>query len=108
MIPLPEKYSKNGYDYVVFDRDDDTAIAEQWEVEIGEPHIVAYEVFEIEKRSEWTAFGKTYPAKEGVPSSEQWGNLGFTCSNLENAQKRREFLRKQILERKKRNTNDLK
>lgn len=95
MIPLPETYKKNTFQFKIVERDDDTAIAEQWDVD-ETPFLVAYEVFIIKKVPEFkipSQGNKVYPAKEQVPSNEEWGTLGYTCHTLEKAYKRREDLR---------------
>lgn len=50
--------------------------------------VQGYEVIRIREGKEWSAFGKTYPAAEIYPSSEQWGTYGWTYSCLADAERR--------------------
>jgi hypothetical protein len=81
MTPLPTTYRKNGYDYELIERKNDTAIFSQKDG----GKIIAFEVFEVIKQKEWSAFGKTYPPKETIPPTESWGTNAFTVHSLSDA-----------------------
>jgi len=80
MIPLPEKYRKNSYEFSLVERTGDVAIYEQREPLNN--RVIGYEVFEVQKQEEGEAFGRPVVAKELTPGNEQWGYLGFTCVSL--------------------------
>lgn len=50
--------------------------------------IESWEVVKIGTRSEKQAFGRVFPASETYPSSEQWGDRGWTCTTKEDADKK--------------------
>ena len=100
MIPLPDNYRKYGYTFELLERVEDVAIFKQ----ISEGEVIAYEVFEVLKNEETTAtFAGAeihYPAKEAIPSTENWGKNAFTCSTPERAEIKRDYLLERIAERK--------
>lgn len=82
MTPLPTTFRKSGWDYKVISRDGDIAVLEQSkpgnDTKFFETvHVLRHNGYEI-------AGNKVAPA-EHLPSSEQWGTLGFTYRDKESA-----------------------
>jgi hypothetical protein len=92
MTPLPTTYRKNGYDYELIERKGDTAIFSQKDG----GKIIAFEVFEVIKQKEWSAFGKTYPPKETIPPTESWGTNAFTVHSIGLARYKAEEIQRRV------------
>jgi len=83
-VPLEEEYGKNSYRFSLIERNEDFAIYRQmFHDEDYESN--TFEVFRVKKNKADTVFGKKYPARESVPSNEEWGVLGFTIIGLDKA-----------------------
>lgn len=91
-LRLPEAFNKNGYNYKLIYREDDVAIYSQ---NINDNQI-AFEVFEVRKNKQFEIDGRIIPARESVPSSEQWGNNAFTVHSLLEAAKYMERIKERI------------
>jgi len=48
----------------------------------------SFEVVVIQQNKEWTMNGNVIPASESYPSSEMWVSKGFTCMNIEQAERK--------------------
>lgn len=84
MKKLPLEISKKGFVYTQVKREKDIAIYKQKsldEVVKGE----WFEVIKIKSHDGMTLGGNYIPPSEMYPSSTQWGVLGFTYPNLEDA-----------------------
>lgn len=95
MTPLPLKLSIAGFNYTQIDRSDRYALYEQVRINKCKHtpvRVKRYEVIKVRKQPEWSAFGKTHPAKEGFPCSEEWGTSGWSFLDLESARKHFEKL----------------
>jgi hypothetical protein len=90
MIPLPSRYSKNGYSFTLVERVDNVAIYRQ--VDPQTTAIVAYEVFRVQKRPDKNIKGRLILSRETPPSNEQWGILGFTVRSISAAKERSTLL----------------
>ncbi len=94
MEKLPVQYVKNTFRYDLISRDGDVAIYSQTMPETGK--LIGYEVFEVQKKEAFSLNGYDYPAKEAVPSANQWGQMAFTVSDLSRAKVRQAELLKKI------------
>jgi hypothetical protein len=74
----------SGFTYDLIKRVGDIAIYSQ--SKNGLPD--AYEVVRIQKHEAFTAFGKDFPAGESYPSSNQWGDEGWTYTTLPAAERK--------------------
>lgn len=101
MRPIETTYIKNGYKFVQIKREGLIAIYEQRDEETDK--LIAYEVFEIQEMKEGYAGPGRYfqPAREVVPSATTWGMKGFTCSDMESAEKRFQELKEKVENRVK-------
>jgi len=74
--PLPVEFQSRGFNYHQIAREGDMAIYEQrW----NDSPNVCYEVVRLRRReAETFPDGRQYPAREVYPSSEQWGQHGWT------------------------------
>lgn len=75
MKPLPEKFSKDRFDFELCDREGDVAMFRK--VHQGGT-VPSFEVVIVQKHRERTIAGKLIPAGEAMPYSEQWGEKGWT------------------------------
>lgn len=81
--PLALDIKQNGgHDYHQVWRDDNAAVYEQ-RGHYGQ--LLGYESIAIKRQEAKEIFGRSYSAREIYPSSEDWGTLGFTKNNLEDA-----------------------
>ena len=94
MKTLPNTFSKNTFDYQLVSRDGDVAIYSQTMPETGK--LIGYEVFEVQKKEAFSLNGYDYPAKEAVPSANQWGQMAFTVFDLSRAKQRQAELLQRI------------
>lgn len=76
MTPIPDTYSKNGYDFELVTRVGRVALYAQKRSGV----LVAYEVCLIRSRDARMCFGKPVEAMEYLPSNEDWGVYGKTYS----------------------------
>ena len=90
MQPLAQTYTKNSYNFALVNRIKDVAIYSQSLPESGK--CIGYEVFEVQKFPERIMAGNTIAAKEGTPSNEQLGRLGFTIHDLKDAKAKMDVL----------------
>ena len=74
--PLKTVFTLGGFSYRQIAREGDFAIYEQsWR----KSHNICFEVIRIQRReAEIFPSGRSYPAREVYPSSEQWGQHGWT------------------------------
>lgn len=99
MKELSKSYRKNGYDYKQVRREGMIAIYEQVNPDDGKT--VGFEVFEIITRPDREINGKAVKANESVPPERLWGSIAFTSGNMEQANKRFEYIRTLIAGRGK-------
>jgi hypothetical protein len=89
LLPLPLRFTKNGFLYWRVCRTDKAAIYEQKEVETGR---VWFEVWKIRARGSFTLNGRQYPAMEREPGAASWGTYGWTFYTMPDARKRYDLL----------------
>ncbi len=83
MRPLPTDFHRDGYTCHVRKRTGDVVL-----VEIGNQG-VHFEVAIVQKRSARTLpGGRSIPAMESLPSDEQWGHLGWSFMDRQQAEAR--------------------
>jgi len=84
MIPLPRYFRCGGFDTKVIFREGRIALLEKSKPRGTE----SYEVVVIQHRPAETVFGKEQPERESMPSSESWGDAGWTYSHRQDAEKK--------------------
>lgn len=86
MIPLPKTFTKNGFDFEVLHRQGDVAMVRKSKQ--GATRLIeSWEVVKIQRHEAWECQGNHVPAKELMPSDEQWGKAGWTYLSREEAWK---------------------
>ena len=86
--PLPDSFSKWGYDWNVLKRTEDWALLSQ-----SKDGAANYNVCKIKKAKAYTfPNGITIPPQEAIPSAEEWGRVAWNFCKLENAEKKYEEL----------------
>lgn len=80
--PIPNHFRKDGFDFNLLDRRGLVALFHKTK----KPRIESFEVVVlVEAEEREFPNGLKSPAKEIMPASEQWGQKGWTCTNLEDA-----------------------
>ena len=74
-IPLPIRFEQNGFLYWQICRTDKAAIYEQY---AQDRRVIFYEVWKIRKRDARIWQGRSFPAGERGPSTNEWGKYGWT------------------------------
>lgn len=74
---LPATFTKNGYCYRMVARTPTAAIYEQ---RFRSGGLAAYEVIRVRRRAEKRIGITILPAREVLPSNEEWGRWGWTFS----------------------------
>ena len=87
MKKISEKFIKKGFKYTQIKRKGNKAIYLQ-ERDADDSIIKNYEVVIIKSHNGYEIGGSIIPPGEVYPSSNQWGALGWTLSNLADAEKR--------------------
>lgn len=83
MTALKKHIRRDGFDLRMIERTGDVAIYEQTRHDI---EITRYEVIKIRVAKAWKLpNGQEVPEHEAYPSSEQWGSLGWTLTDLSTA-----------------------
>ena len=84
MTPLPDTFRHDGFDFRLIKRTGAVALLSK-----SKPagH-VSYEVVRLVRVAEREMFGRTIPAHEAMPASEQWGERGWTYCDREQAEKK--------------------
>lgn len=97
MKPLPLTFEKKGFLHNQIFREEDIAIYERSQPD--KPSIpVHFEVVRVRERGEQkvsypgSTEDVTYPAQEIYPSSEEWGRMGWTFTELPDAQQKAQNL----------------
>lgn len=75
MNPLPTTFRDGGFEFRQLERVGRVAVFEKRKGGLD----VSFKVVRIRQVPETTMFGRTVPAHEAMPSSEQWGLYGWTC-----------------------------
>ena len=82
--PLPTGFRRDGFDYEQIARERDAAIYEQAWSGSSNPS-VCYEVIRIRRREGFEIDGRFVESAEVYPSSEAWGQDGFTLKDKDAA-----------------------
>lgn len=82
---IPTNFTKKGFTYNQIKREGDKAIFKQTR---EGSEMCNYEVVRIGKHNGYTMGGVFIEPSETYPGSSLWGIMGWTCTNLEDAQKR--------------------
>lgn len=99
MKTLPEKFTKKGFKFTLIKRENDVAIYKRSIA--GSSKTTHYEVVIITSHN-GIFIGKNFiEPGELYPSSSQWGDKGFTCVSIEDAEARFELVKKLKLEKEK-------
>ena len=82
--PLPERFTRCGFVWNQIKRERDFAIYSQTLEGTGSTRYCA---FKIEIHQAWVSpAGRSYPARESVPSDTKWGEQAWTFFSLEKAE----------------------
>jgi len=82
---IPTQFKKKGFSYKQVKREGSKAIFEQTR-EGSDVH--NYEVVKIGKHNGYTMGGVFIEASETYPGSSLWGICGWTCTSIDDAQKK--------------------
>ncbi len=86
-LPLPTVFTKGEFHFSQVMRFGDLALFSK--VKSAPAHKSgSFELIVVQKRASWEVGGKTIPAREAYPSSEQWGTQGWTYRDLETAKQK--------------------
>lgn len=83
---LSQKFVKKGYKHTLIERDGDVALYKRQSAENSK--VFHYEVVIITFHNGTTIDGNYIEPGELYPSSSQWGDRGWTCTTLEEAEVR--------------------
>jgi hypothetical protein len=83
--PIPVSFTKKGFTYNLLKREGNKAIYQQTRKDTS---LNNYEVVKIGKHNGYTMGGVYIEPSETYPGSSLWGIMGWTCTSLEDAQKR--------------------
>ncbi len=85
MIPLAPKFRTRGFDWTILQREGDVCLVEQNKAGWSEP---AYNVVIVQKHEARVMGGNAVPAREGLPSWEEWGTYAWAYSDKTSAKVR--------------------
>lgn len=106
MKKLSEKFVKKGFRHTLLKREGNVAIYKRSSVEnLKRFH---FEVVIISSHNGITIEGNYIEPGELYPSGSQWGNSGWTCSTIEQAEARFKKAKKQAAETEKTKANNIK
>lgn len=88
MIPLPKMFKRDGFDFELVHRNDGVAMLRK--TKRGETRTIeSWEVVKLDRvKAKTFPNGISTPAHEAMPSSESWGQSGWTFTNQEEAFKK--------------------
>jgi hypothetical protein len=87
MKTLEKKITNKNFSYKQIVRENNVAIYEQKIIDSEDP-TKRYEVIIIRSHDGYEINGNKIAPSEMYPSANQWGQLGWTCLTMEDAQKR--------------------
>ncbi len=93
---LPQKFVKKGYKHTLIEREGDVALYKRQSTENSK--VFHYEVVIITSHNGTTIEGNYIEPGELYPSSSQWGERGWTCVTLEQAEARYKTTKKWVKE----------
>lgn len=82
---IPSVFNKKGFTYKQIIREGNKAIFLQTR---GDSQLSNYEVVKIGRHNGYSMGGSYIEPSETYPGSSLWGIMGWTCTSLEDAQKR--------------------
>lgn len=85
MKPIPETFTRNGWEHVQLERQGNFAIYQRSKPAGLKPH---FEVVRIAQNPAREQFGKRIEAAESYPTETQWGKFGFTFGDEAQARTR--------------------
>ena len=83
--PLKTHFRSKGFDYVQRDRKGDVALFEQSKEGLSRSY---FEVVIVQRHGDYEIGGTKVEAAETMPSTSQWGRLGWTFRNAKEARSR--------------------
>lgn len=86
MKELAKEFAESGWSHKQIMREGDVAMYRRWRT--GKEGFAAeehYEVVKIRVQPAYERFGQSYPDTEHYPSSEMWGDKGWTSLSREKA-----------------------
>jgi len=92
---LEESFTSKGFKLQQIKRDGDVAIYKK-KLDEAENDNYHYEVIAIKKHNGYEIAGVKMPPAEMYPSDSQWGDWAFTCTSIEDANKRFDYLQKKM------------
>ena len=92
---LEESFSSKGFKLQQIKRDGDVAIYKK-QLDDGESQNYHYEVIAIKRHNGYEIAGVKMPPSEMYPSDSQWGDWGFTCERIEDANKKFDYLQSKL------------
>jgi hypothetical protein len=92
---LEESFTSKGFKLQQVKRDGDIAIYKK-QLDDGESENYHYEVIAIKRHNGYEIAGVKMPPAEMYPSDSQWGDWGYTCTTIEDANKRFDELQKKL------------
>jgi hypothetical protein len=84
---LEESFTSKGFKFQQVKRDGDVAVYKK-QLDDPESDSSHYEVIAIKKHNGYEIAGVKVPPSEMYPSDSQWGDWAFTCTSIEDANKR--------------------
>jgi hypothetical protein len=88
---LEESFTSKGFKFQQIKRHGDVAIYKK-KLDDPESDSSHYEVIAIKKHNGYEIAGVKVPPSEMYPSDSQWGDWAFTCTSIEDANKRFDYL----------------
>lgn len=79
---LEKQFTSCGFEFKQVHREGEFAVYKKWKPEYRSP---IFEAIEIKSHNGYTIAGNYCAPSEMYPSNEQWGVLGFTCTDLKQA-----------------------
>ena len=92
---LEESFTSKGFKLQQIKRDGDVAIYKK-QLDDPEAESSHYEVIAIKRHNGYEIAGVKMPPAEMYPSDSQWGDWAFTCTSIEDANKRFNYLQDKL------------
>ena len=101
MVKLKNEFYRAGYNHKILWRDEDYAVTELTDAEIGK--VVCLEVFKIRIRKSGPPQSKSEYPRESIPGDEAWGVDGYTVYTMEQAHEKINYMRNRKKQNQKQN-----
>ena len=85
MKPLPSTFTAKGFDHQLVQRQGNLAIYRRNRTGSARAH---FEVIRVQHHNGFTLAGVSIPPAETYPTATQWGTNGWTCPDMDSAQRR--------------------